>query len=100
DDKTWIFSVQGGEPTLVPEIAAADTVVGWTSEGRGLFVQRGVTTPARVDRFDFATRRFEAWKEIVPSDAAGIVRISSVFVSPDGAFYAYAYSRALSNLYV
>jgi eukaryotic-like serine/threonine-protein kinase len=100
DDKTWIFSVQGGEPTLVPEIAAADTVVGWTSEGRGLFVQRGVTTPARVDRFDFATRRFEAWKEIVPSDVAGIVRISSVFVSPDGAFYAYAYSRALSNLYL
>ncbi len=100
DDKAWIFSVRGGEPTLVPEIAAADTVAGWTSEGRGLYVQRGVTIPARIDRFDFATRRFETWKEIVPSDVAGIVRISSVFISPDGTFYAYAYSRALSNLYL
>ncbi len=100
DDKAWIFSVQGGEPTAVPEIAADDTVAGWTSEGRGLYVQRGVGTPARVDRFDFATRRFEAWKEIVPSDVAGVVRISSIFVAPDGSFYAYAYSRALSTLYL
>ena len=33
-------------------------------------------------------------------DSAGIVRISSVFISPDGTFYAYAYSRVLSNLYL
>jgi Tol biopolymer transport system component len=100
DNSAWIFSVAGGEPTAVPEIASDDTVAGWTSEGRGLYVQRGVATPARVERFDFATRRFEPWKEIVPSDVAGVVRVSSILVAPDGAFYAYAYSRALSTLYL
>jgi Tol biopolymer transport system component len=100
DGKAWLVSLQGGEPILVPEIAEADTVVGWTAEARGLYVQRGVAIPARIDRFDFATRRFETWKEIVPSDVAGVVRISSIFVAPDGSFYAYAYSRALSNLYL
>jgi Tol biopolymer transport system component len=100
DGKAWIISLQGGEPTLVPEIAEADTVAGWTAEGRGLYVQRGVALPARIERFDFATRRFEPWKQIMPGDAAGVVRISSVFVSPDGSFYVYAYSRAISNLYL
>ena len=36
----------------------------------------------------------------MPGDDAGILRISSMFVSPDGAFYVYAYSRAISNLYL
>jgi hypothetical protein len=34
--------------------------------------------------------------EILPSDAAGVVQISSVFVSLDRTFYAYAYSSVLS----
>ena len=100
DGKAWIFTLPGSEPTLVEEIAPADFVIGWTTEGRGLFVQRGGAVPARIDRFDLATRRFEPWKEIVPTDTAGVIRISSVFASPDGAFYAYAYSRVLSNLYL
>jgi hypothetical protein len=100
DDKAWIFTLQGREPTPVPAITASDTVIGWTSEGRGLFVQRGRTVPARIDRFDLASRRFEPWKEIVPTDTAGVIRISSVLASPDGTFYTYAYSRVLSNLYL
>ena len=35
---------------------------------------------------------------VPPADAAGVVRVSSVFVAPDGSFYVYAYSRVLSNL--
>jgi serine/threonine protein kinase len=101
DGKTWLFALQGGEPTPVPELAADDFVVGWMSEGRGLYVQRhGDTVPARIDRFDFATRRFETWKEIMPADGAGVLRISSMIVSPDGGVYVYAYSRVLSSLYL
>ena len=36
----------------------------------------------------------------MPADPTGVVRISSIFVAPDGTFYAYAYSRVLSNLYL
>ena len=101
DGKAWLVALQGGEPTLVPEIAPSDFVIGWTSEGRGLYVQRrGDTVPARIDKFDFAARRFEPWKEIKPADDAGVLRISSMIVSPDGAFYVYAYSRVLSSLYL
>jgi hypothetical protein len=101
DGKNSLFALQGGEPTPVPELAADDFVVGWMSEGKGLYVQRrGDTVPARIDRFDFATRRFEPWKEIMPADGAGVLRISSMSVSPDGGVYVYAYSRVLSSLYL
>jgi hypothetical protein len=74
--------------------------VAWTSDNRGLFVQRAAGLGSRVDRLDLATGHRELWREIVPSDAAGVVRISSIFLSQDGAFYVYAYSRVLSSLYV
>ena len=54
----------------------------------------------RIDRLDLATGRREPWKEILPADATGVVRVSSVFLAPDGSFYVYAYSRVLSNLYL
>jgi hypothetical protein len=55
---------------------------------------------AKIERLDPATGRAEPWREILPSDATGVVRVSSVLVAPDGTFYAYAYSRVLSNLFL
>ncbi|HEY6147229.1 MAG TPA: WD40 repeat domain-containing protein, partial [Thermoanaerobaculia bacterium] len=100
DGKAYIFPVAGGEPVLVPGREPGETPLGWTADDRSLYVQKRGGPAARIDRLDLATGRRELWKEILPADATGVVRVSSVFLSPDGAFYVYAYSRVLSNLYL
>ena len=100
DGKPLAYPIEGGEPTALAGFETGDVAVGWTADDRGLFVQRSGAPVAKIERVDLATGRAEPWKEILPSDATGVVRVSSVLISPDGTFYAYAYSRVLSNLYL
>ena len=100
DEKTYIYSLEGGEPTPIPGLGINDNVDGWSADGRFLYVQKSWEPPARIERLDLLTGRTEPWKEILPSDTAGVIRISSVLISPEGKFYTYAYSRVLSNLYL
>ena len=100
DGKAHIYSTAGGESTLVTGFLPGDTSVGWTADDRFVYVQRRGAPTATIDKLEVQTGRRETWKEFLPADAAGVVRVSSVFVAPDGSFYVYAYSRVLSNLYV
>ena len=93
-------SIDGGAPVPLQGVEPGDLVVGWTADDRALFVQAQGGPGARIDRLDLATGRRELWKEILPSDPTGVIRTSSVIISPDGSFYVYAYSRVLSNLFL
>ncbi len=46
---------------------------------------------------DLATGKKELWKVLMPADRAGLIRIESVFVTPDGNAYAYTAGRVLSS---
>jgi len=100
DGKAQVFPIAGGEPVPVPGFELGESAVGWAADDRSIYVQRRGGPAARIDRIDLASGRREPWKEILPADATGVVRVSSVFLSPDGSFYTYAYSRVLSNLYL
>ena len=79
--------------------ALADPI-GWTADGRQLFVQREGEVPERIQKLDLATGTVVPWKELTLEDLAGVVRIDPVRVAPDGRSWAYSYIRVLSNLYV
>ena len=60
-----------------------------------------VEIPKPVYRYSFATGKKTLWKEIVPADRTGLVRIENVFVTRDGKHYAYSFNRVTnSDLYV
>jgi hypothetical protein len=100
DGKSHNYSTAGGESTIVNGSLPGDTFVGWTPDDRFLYVQRRGAPTATIDKLELQTGRRETWKEFLPADAAGVVRVSSVLVAADGSSYVYAYSRVLSNLYV
>ncbi len=100
DGKSRIYSIATGQGSAIPGVEAGELFPGWTADDRSLYVQKRGGPSARIDRLDLATGRREPWKEILPADAAGVVRVSSVFLAPDGSFYVYAYSRVLSNVYL
>jgi serine/threonine protein kinase len=97
-DKTVIFSTEGGEPRAIPGLTGADEVRRWTADGHSLFVQQN-TVPLKVFRLDLATGRRELWKEITPTDPAGILSIN-LLPTPDGRGYVYTIDRDLHDLYV
>ena len=99
----WIVPLAGGAARRIARAAVSDKgswPVGWTADGRKLFIHHEGEAPGRVQKFDLATGRTEPWKELNLEDRAGIVRISPVRVVADGRSWAYSYIRVLSNLYV
>jgi dipeptidyl aminopeptidase/acylaminoacyl peptidase len=99
----YVCPVEGGDPVPIPGITQdTDTVIGWVSGDRSIYVRRGSSTalPARVVRLDLATGQEEKWRDLLPADSAGLNAIEGIKVTPDGSRYAYSYYRALSNLYL
>jgi Tol biopolymer transport system component len=98
--KQFLFPVDGGEPVPFPIMASDDTALQWSSDGRLLYVRRGVTWPPVVDRIDVSTGRREMWKTIQPADPVGVDFIGTILITPDGKAYCHDYARILSELYI
>ncbi len=98
DRRIYLYPVEGGEPTPLPGLTVEDVPMRFAPDGRSLYVQRRGQLPSGVYRYDLASGRKEPWKELMPSDAAGLNTISRVVVTPDGKTYAYSYLRILSSL--
>ena len=111
-DGKWIDSQRDGEggslfptdgslrPREVPGFEPGDVVIRWSGDGKALFVFKRNELPARVDRLEIATGERTPWLELMPADPAGVTRISSVQMTPDGRTYAYNVARQLSDLYL
>jgi hypothetical protein len=57
--------------------------------------------PARVFLLNVQTGERALWKEFKPADSSGVTRVSNVYVSRDGRWYAYDYNEIESTkLYV
>ena len=84
DRRIYLYPVEGGEPTPLAGLSVEDVPIRFTPDGRTLFLQRRGQLPAAIFRYDVASGRKEPWKELMPSDAAGLNNINRVVVTPDG----------------
>jgi hypothetical protein len=103
DDTLALYPLGSGEPRFVVGLTKTDHMAGWSSDSRSVFAQTlNPEWPVRVSRFDVETGRRELWKEIAPSDRAGVAAASDAMirVTPDGRFYVFSVHRILSELYV
>ena len=98
DGKIYSYPLAGGEPSALPGLTAAFRPIRYVPDGRALYCQENVTIPARIHKYDLETGRLELWKEVSPTDTAGLTAISRLVVTPDGTSYAYSYLRTLSYL--
>ncbi|HEY3202306.1 MAG TPA: protein kinase [Thermoanaerobaculia bacterium] len=100
DRKAYLYPLEGGEPAPIPGLNETEIPVGWTSDGRFLYVTRPGEYPARVYRLEVSTGKRELWKELTPPDPAGIFGIRAPRVASDGKSYVYSYNRILSDLFL
>jgi eukaryotic-like serine/threonine-protein kinase len=96
-----IYPIDGGEASLIPGLDPGDEPKQWSQDGSMLYVIREGEIPLRVFRYEFATGKKTLWKQLVPTDRAGLIRIDNFSVTPDGAHYAYEINRiTASDLFV
>ena len=101
DGKYALYPVDGGEPAPLRGLKEGDLPIQWTADGRTMYVKEKGSWPARIFRLALAAGRRELWKEVTPSDRAGLVGSSPQFrITPDGKAYVYRVSYTLSQLYL
>ena len=94
-----IVDLATGQARPAP-LQAADMPVAWDQDGKHVVAAQVFGDRASLFRIDLATGRRELWKQIQPSDPAGILSIGYFYVTPSGNAYAYTATRILSALYL
>jgi eukaryotic-like serine/threonine-protein kinase len=100
DDKAYYYAVTGGEPRAVRGMQAGEQPIEWSSDGGTIYIYKPGDLPAKVYRLDLATGQRTLWKELIPSDSAGVSRIGPILITPDAKSCLYGYHRVLSDLYL
>ena len=100
EGKVWLYPVEGGEPRPLFAVAPNEVPLRFSADGRYLYTGARRELPGRIFRFELATGARALWRTLLPADPAGVRVIGNIHVTPDGASYAYTYSRILSELYL
>lgn len=100
DRNLTIFSLDGGKHQRVPETPTGFVGIHWSEDGTSLYTVHPSGIPAKIYCANLKTGRRELWKEIQPSDPAGIHGLSPIVMTPDLSYLVYSYRRVLSDLYV
>jgi serine/threonine protein kinase/WD40 repeat protein len=100
DEKAYFYRVAGGEPRAVAGIEPGEQPIQWSDDAKAIYFYKPGDLPAKVYRLDLATGHQTLWKELMPSDSAGVSRIGPILLTPDGKSCLYGYHRILSDLYL
>jgi predicted Ser/Thr protein kinase len=100
DQKGYLYPVAGGKPRPIPSLAEGELPIAWSADGHSIFVYRPAELPTKVDRIELASGRRTLWKELRPSDPAGVEFLGPILMTADEKTYVYGYRRLLTDLYV
>ena len=100
EQRAWTFPLAGGTAAPIAGLSVGEVPIRIADGGRALYAYDASVMPARIFRLDLSTGVRTAVKSLMPSDPAGVIRISPVVLTPDLSAYAYSYRRTLSDLYV
>jgi eukaryotic-like serine/threonine-protein kinase len=100
DRKGYLYPVGGGEPRVIPGLNPGEQPITWSSDGRSLYIYQPGELPASVNRLDIQTGRRTLWKQLLPSDPAGVETIGPILMTPDAQTCIFGYHRMLADLYL
>ncbi len=100
DGQGYLYPAAGGDARPIPGFAKGEEPVTWSADGRSLYVFRPGELPASIYRLDVASGTRNLWKQLMPSDPAGVEHIGPILLTPDGNTCVYGYHRTLADLYL
>jgi Tol biopolymer transport system component len=100
DEKGYLFPTAGGDPRSIPGFNSGEQPITFSSDSKSLYLYQPGDLPARVDRLDLQTGKRVLWKELIPSDPAGVETIGPILITPDAKTCIFGYHRMLADLYL
>jgi len=99
DRKPMLIKLSDGTPRPLPSGKYYELPIAWSSDGKSVFMA-DMLVGSEISRLDVATGARTPWKTLLPSDSAGVTRVTTVRMIDGGRSYAYSYVRRLSQLFV
>jgi len=100
DQKGYLYPVAGGEPRAIPGFNSGEQPITFSSDSHSLYVYQPGELPARVDHLDLQTGKRSLWRQVMPSDPAGVETIGPILITPDAKTCIFGYHRMLADLYL
>ena len=100
DHHGYLYPLDGGDARDFPGYQEGEWIVSWEPGGKAIYLYNYHQMPAQIDRLDLATGRRSLFKQLVPSDPAGIDHLAPILMSRDGKKFVYGYGRFLSDIYL
>jgi eukaryotic-like serine/threonine-protein kinase len=100
DQKGYLYPIAGGDPVLIAGINPGEQPITWTADGQSLYIYQPGELPARVYRLEVKSGKRTLWRELMPSDPAGVENIGPIYMTPDAKSCVFGYHRMLADLYL
>jgi dipeptidyl aminopeptidase/acylaminoacyl peptidase len=94
-----LYPMDGGPPRAIPGLLPGEALT-WSSDPHVLYVYQWRQLPVRLYRLNIVSGERQLFKEMHPTDTAGLCDMSHILLSGDGRAYVYGYIRLLSDLYL
>jgi Tol biopolymer transport system component len=99
-DLLTYYPIGGGAPRTM-KAKIPDVIFPMSGQtARSLIAAERQEVPLKLYRYDTMTGERKPWRDLVPSDRAGVYIVHLFDVTPDARWYAYSYVRDLSDLYL
>ena len=93
DQKGYLYPTGGGEPRAIPGFNSGEQPITFSSDNHFLYLYQPGELPARVDKLDLQTGKRTLWKQLMPSDPAGVETIGPILITPDAKTCIFGYHR-------
>ncbi len=100
DQKGYLYPVAGGDPRPLAGLNPGEQPITFNTDGSSLYIYQPGELPARVFRLDVRTGQRTLWKELMPTDPAGVETIGPILMTPDAKTCVFGYHRMLADLYL
>jgi serine/threonine protein kinase/sugar lactone lactonase YvrE len=100
DQRSYLYPVDGGDPQLILGVNQGEQPITWSADGRSLYVYQPGELPAHVYRVDVHSGQRTLWKDLMPTDPAGVENIGPILLTPDAKTCVFGYHRNLADLYL
>jgi serine/threonine protein kinase/WD40 repeat protein len=100
DQKGYLYPIAGGEPRPIPGLNPGEQPITFSTDNSSLYIYQPGELPAQVFRLDIKTGKRTLWKQLMPSDPAGVETIGPIIMTPDASACVFGYHRMLADLYL
>ena len=100
DGTQQLSTIDGGPGRAVTGLRPDDRRISWSRDGRAIFVQSGLGSPAVVERVELDSGQRRPAGKVGPAGLGSVALVSMVEWSDEGDSYVYNYTSLPSTLFV